>query len=402
MRIPPRLVSLLEDGIITNVIRPLLSGKEAQVYLVESEGQLCAAKVYKAANDRSFRNRSQYKEGRTVRNSRDQRAMGKRSKHGRRREEAAWDSAEADTIYKLDAAGVRVPKPLAFVDGVLIMECISTEDGEPAPRLADCTFEPEHADAVFDQLMREVARMLSVDVVHGDLSTFNVLIEEGGPVIIDFPQAINAAQNQNAKRILLRDVANLTSHFKRGKPLHELRYGYEMWDLYSRGELHADVQLTGHFDLPQHEVDAERLLHQMDLIEEDEALADFDDFDHELSAPRSERSGRDAKKGASSPRNHSRRGKARSNAGGKGAKEPQVFIKGQPPVVPTPAPEETSEASGDTPPKRRRRRRRRKSGGATDAPPQPSSAASRSDAAGGSGQGEGRRRRRRRGRGSKS
>ncbi len=273
MRMPPRLVPLIEYGFIDRVVRPLMSGKEAQVYLVESQGELRAAKVYKSANDRTFRNRSDYTEGRKVRNSRDQRAMGKRSRHGRQRDEATWNAAEADTIYKLDAAGVRVPKPYAFIEGVLVMECIMGADGGPAPRIAECLMERDHADAVFEQLIREVAKMLAVGVVHGDLSTFNVLLEEEGAVVIDFPQSIDAARNQNARRILLRDIANLTSHFKRSTPLNQLRYGYEMWDLYQRGELRADTPLTGRFDLPQHEVDAEHLLHEMREIEEDEAIA---------------------------------------------------------------------------------------------------------------------------------
>lgn len=273
MRIPPRLIPLVEEGIIERIVRPLMSGKEAQVYLVEAGGDLRVAKVYKEASTRSFRQRSSYTEGRRVRNSRDQRAMGKRSRHGRERDEAHWKAAEAECIYKLDAAGVRVPKPFAFIEGVLVMECIEGPGGGPAPRLAECTLEPDVAERTFEQLLREVVRMLCADVVHGDLSPFNILIEDGGPVVIDFPQALNAARNNNAKEILLRDVANLTSHFKRGRPARELRYAHEMWDAYERGALQPDTPLTGRFDLPQHEVDAEVLLYQMLEIEEDEAIA---------------------------------------------------------------------------------------------------------------------------------
>jgi RIO kinase 1 len=273
MRIPPRLGPLVEEGIIDRIVRPLMSGKEAQVYLIEAGGEHRVAKVYKETNARSFRQRSSYTEGRRVRNSRDQRAMGKRSRHGRQRDEAHWKAAEAECIYKLDAAGVRVPKPYAFIEGVLVMECIVGPDGGPAPRLAECTLEPAVAERAFERLLREVVRMLCVDVVHGDLSPFNILIEDVGPVIIDFPQALNAARNNNAKEILLRDVANLTAHFKRGMPAHRLRYAHEMWDAYERGELTPEMPLTGRFDLPQHEVDAEVLLYQMLEIEEDEAIA---------------------------------------------------------------------------------------------------------------------------------
>ena len=282
MRMPPRLVPLIESGIIDSVVRPLLSGKEAQVYLVESQGELRAAKVYKGVNDRSFRNRGSYTEGRTVRNSRDQRAVGKRSRYGRERDEALWNAAEADVIYKLDAAGVRVPKPHAFIDGVLVMECIEGPNGGPAPRIGEWTFEREEALDVCNRLLQEVVKMLCADIVHADLSVYNVLLEDAGPVVIDFPQSVGASRNPSAKQILLRDVANILTHFRLGRDVEQLRHGHEMWDLYERGELIPESQLTGEFDLPQEEIDAERLLMEMDQIEEDEAMANADfDFDIE-------------------------------------------------------------------------------------------------------------------------
>ncbi len=277
MRIPPRLVPLMEYGVIEKVIRPLLSGKEAQVYLVESGGEIRAAKVYKSARDRSFRNRSSYTEERKVRNSRDQRAMGKRSRYGREQEEIAWTSAEVDIIYKLADANVRVPKPYNFVDGVLIMECIYGSDGGVAPRISDCVLTKEEGIAICDQIIRETVKMLCADVVHADLSVYNVLLEEEGPVIIDFPQSIGASENRHARKILLRDVANITDALRFGRPPHELRFGYEMWDLYENGELTPDTELTGKFELPQHKVDPDILLLEMQQIEEDEALAAMDD-----------------------------------------------------------------------------------------------------------------------------
>ena len=276
---PPRLVPLIEYGVIENVVRPLLSGKEAQVYLVEAGGELRAAKVYKSTQERSFRHRSQYTEGRKVRNSRDQRAMGKRSRYGREQEEAAWNSAEADMIYKLHAAGVRVPKPHAFIEGVLVMECIQGPDGGPAPRIADCPFDREQGLEICDRILDEVVKMLCADVVHADLSVFNVLLDDKGPVIIDFPQSVAAARNPHARKILLRDVANITSALRFGRPPTELRFGYEMWDLYERGELSPQSKLTGKFDIPQHEVDPDLLLIEMQQIEEDEAM---DEVEHDL------------------------------------------------------------------------------------------------------------------------
>lgn len=278
MKIPPRLAPLLEDGLIERVVRPLLSGKEAQVWLVESGGTLRVAKVYKASNERSFRKRTDYTEGRNVRNSRDRRAMAKGSRHGRERDEMAWQSAEADTIRRLHDAGVRVPRPYAFVEGVLVMECVAGADGGPAPRLAECSFGEAESRAMAQRLLREVARMLAADIVHGDLSAYNVLVDADGPVVIDFPQAIPAARNPGAKRILLRDVANITSFLLPNDPPEKVRFGWEMWSAYERGELTPDMPLTGRFDLPAHEVDTERLLLQMLEVEEDEAIAGRDDL----------------------------------------------------------------------------------------------------------------------------
>lgn len=273
MRIPPRLQPLVEEGIIERIVRPLLSGKEAQVYLVESGGELRVAKVYKEASQRSFRNRSGYTEGRSVRSSRDRRAMARRSRHGRAADEEAWKTAEVQVLRTLYNAGLRVPTPHAFVEGVLVMECVQGEDGGPAPRLAECTLDGPLADKVCAQLIEGAKRMLCEDIVHGDLSPYNVLIDADGAVLIDFPQSVNAARNSAAREMLLRDVANITARFLRHLPREERRHGHEMWALYEAGELHPDTPLTGRFELPSHEVDAEHLLLEMLEIEEDEAFA---------------------------------------------------------------------------------------------------------------------------------
>jgi RIO kinase 1 len=248
MRIPDSLTSLVDEGIIEDVLRPLMSGKEAQVFLVRAGGENRVAKVYKQAQNRSFKHRAQYTEGRTVRNSRDQRAMNTRTKHGRDQDEMAWRSAEVDMIYRLQAAGVRVPIPYNYFDGVLIMELVKDAEGNPAPRLGDLRVDAEGAKKIFDHLLAEVVRMLAAGVVHGDLSDFNVLMGEGGPVIIDFPQSINAAGNQSARRILIRDVENLhrfiAPYFPERQPPP---FAQEMWLLYERGELLPDTRLSGHF-----------------------------------------------------------------------------------------------------------------------------------------------------------
>lgn len=273
---PKRLVPLIEYGIIENVVRPLLSGKEAQVYLVESKGELRAAKVYKDINKRSFRKRSNYTERRKVRNSRDRRAMEKRSTYGREQDEAAWNSAEADMIYKLHGAGVRVPKPHNFVEGVLVMECIAGPDGGVAPRISDCDFTAEQGLRICSAIIAEAVKMLCAGVVHADLSTYNVLLADDGPVLIDFPQSFNAADNPHAKKILLRDIANITDELRFGRPPTELRFGYEMWAHYENGTLTTDVELTGKFDIPRSKIDPDLLLMEMRQAEEDAALDEID------------------------------------------------------------------------------------------------------------------------------
>jgi RIO kinase 1 len=246
MRIPEGLEPLLDYGVLDDVLRPLMSGKEAQVYLVVSGGKVCVAKVYKAAQNRSFKNRAEYTEGRATRNSRDQRAMGKRSKHGRAQDEAAWRSTEVDMIHRLYAAGVRVPIPHHYVEGVLLMELVCDQEGNPAPRLGDLRFTPEQARLLYDRLIVEVQRMLCAGVVHGDLSDFNVLVSGDGPVIIDFPQSVDTARNPNARKLLVRDVENLHHFLRRWVPnARRLPYAEEMWELHEQNLLTPETRLEG-------------------------------------------------------------------------------------------------------------------------------------------------------------
>jgi RIO kinase 1 len=264
MRIPNSLVSLADQGIIEEVVRPLMSGKEAEVFLVVSGGELRVAKVYKEAQNRTFKNRAEYTEGRKVRNSRDQRAIGKRSSHGRAKDEAAWRSTEVDMIYRLRDAGVRVPTPHHFVDGVLVMELVSDDAGNPAPRLGEVRLEPDEATAIFDHLLTEVVRMLCAGVVHGDFSDFNVLLGAGGPVVIDFPQAVDASSNQNARRLLLRDVDNLYRFLARFAPGRPRRpHAEEMWELYASSLLTPETRLRGQYRPAEKRADTAAVL---DLI----------------------------------------------------------------------------------------------------------------------------------------
>ena len=272
MRLPKALKGVVDLGVIDSVIRPLQSGKEAQIYLVEAKGERRVAKVYKDASNRSFKHRSEYVEGRKVRNSRQQRAMDKKSKFGRAEMEAAWKSAEVDVLHRLHNTGVPVPTPYEFVDGVLIMELITGVDGAPAPRLIDVTFTYKEAEEMLKVLVQYVVKMLCAGVVHGDLSDFNILIGANGPVIIDFPQAIDPAKNNNARKLLLRDVKNLTFFLSRFcRRLKKRKYGPEMWDLYQDGKLTPETVLSGRYVPPNKRVDTNAVLREIQATAREEA-----------------------------------------------------------------------------------------------------------------------------------
>jgi RIO kinase 1 len=272
MKAPARLQALIDEGLIDSVQRQLMSGKEAMVYVVRCGDDTRCAKVYKEATHRSFRQAVDYTENRKVKNTRQARAMAKGSKFGRESQEAAWQSAEVDALYRLAAAGVRVPKPYNFHEGVLLMELVCNEEGDAAPRLNDVQFTRDEALAHHATLLTEVVRMLCAGVVHGDLSEFNILLAADGPVIIDLPQAVDAAGNNHAKRMLLRDVDNLRDFFGRVNPhLLPTRYGEEIWGLYESGGLTPETPLTGQFVRKSGAVDLGGVMREIDDTREEEA-----------------------------------------------------------------------------------------------------------------------------------
>ena len=273
MKTPKRLQPLIDDGLIDEVLRQLMSGKEATVYMVRSGSEIRCAKVYKEASKRSFKKAVQYQEGRKVRNSRRARAMEKGSKFGRDQQEEVWQNAEVDALYRLARAGVRVPEPFGCFDGVLLMALITDDEGQVAPRLNDVSMSAEQALEDHALVMRDIVRMLCAGIVHGDLSEFNVLVDEYGPVIIDLPQAVDAAANNNAQSMLARDVNNMTTYYGQYAPeLLNTKYDKEIWSYFESGTLHHDITLTGEFEESEDETDIDVVLQEIQaaLLEEEE------------------------------------------------------------------------------------------------------------------------------------
>ena len=273
MKIPGRIEPLVREGFVSEVIRQLMSGKEATVYVVRCGTEICCAKVYKEANKRSFRQSVNYTEGRKTKNSRRARAIEKGTSYGRKAQEVAWQNAEVDALYQLAAAGVRVPKPYNFYEGVLLMELITDNEGNAAPRLNDLILTAELSREYHHALIVEVIRMLCKGMVHGDLSEYNVLVDSKGVVIIDFPQVINAAANNQARDMLLRDVNNLAIYFGRFAPeLLSTNYGMEMWSLYQSNKLYPDSVLTGHFECIEKPVNLNGVMREInDTLKEERA-----------------------------------------------------------------------------------------------------------------------------------
>ena len=266
MKTPNRLQPLVSEGLVDDVIRQLMSGKEATVYIVRCGEEIRCAKVYKDAKQRSFRKSVSYQEGRKTKNSRQARAMEKGTRYGRQMQEEAWQSAEVDALYRLAAAGVRVPQPYICHEGVLLMDLVTDADGHPAPRLNDVELSAEQALEFHAGLLKQVVRMLCAGIIHGDLSEYNILVGHDGPVIIDLPQAVDAAGNSNAGPMLERDVANLASYFSQFAPeLADSNYGKEIWRLYQAGNLTPESELTGRIEIDHRIADVDAVLEEVKL-----------------------------------------------------------------------------------------------------------------------------------------
>jgi RIO kinase 1 len=271
MKIPKRIQPLVEEGLVDNVVRQLMSGKEATVFVVRCGDEIRCAKVYKEAHQRSFRQAASYQEGRKVKNSRQARAMEKGTRYGRKMQEEVWQNAEVDALFRLAAAGVRVPKPHICLEGVLLMDLVTDAEGNAAPRLNDVQLTAAQALDYHARLLHQVVLMLCAGLIHGDLSEYNILVDADGPVIIDLPQAIDAAGNTEAGPMLERDVANLATFFSQFAPqLADTQYGKEIWKLYGAGLLRTDTVLTGRIEAPKKPADVGAVLREIELARKEE------------------------------------------------------------------------------------------------------------------------------------
>ncbi|MCK6265677.1 serine protein kinase RIO [Vibrio sp. ZSDE26] len=265
MKIPKRIQPLVDDGLVDEVTSQLMSGKEADVYVVRCGEEIRCAKVYKEVTQRSFKKAVAYREGRKVRNSRRARAMEKGSGFGRDQQEKVWQSAEVDALFKLAAAGVRVPIPYGCYDGVLLMELVTDDEGYVAPRLNDVMMPEDQALEDHAVMMTYVVKMLCAGLIHGDLSEFNVLVDEYGPVIIDLPQAVDAAANNNAEWMLTRDINNIRDYYSQFAPqLKETEYAKEIWAIFEKGDLKPDTELTGKFVEQDIDADLAAIMQEID------------------------------------------------------------------------------------------------------------------------------------------
>lgn len=230
------------QGLITDVLGTVKSGKEAIVYCCEAAPGIgvpfLAAKVYRTRDVRGFSNDAMYNAGRLrQKQRRETRAILNKSSFGRHESFAKWVADEYETLALLYGGGCAVPRPFAHSERVIVMEYIGDERA-PAPTLSSVRLDPCAARQVFDAVMRNVELALACDRIHGDLSAYNVLYHEGAVRIIDFPQAVDARFNPNALDLLERDLANLCGFFaRRGVDADPHRIARALWAPYIRSEL---------------------------------------------------------------------------------------------------------------------------------------------------------------------
>jgi RIO kinase 1 len=234
---PTWFEELFDEGLITDIEMQLKSGKEATVYLcranpVTTDAQQLVAKVFRPKRTRSFKEDARYKSGRVITNARTRRAVHKKTRFGQEFEDAWWINREHEILEHLHSVGADVPRPVRGSAFGILMEYIGDEDG-PAPQLRDVDLNASEARDVYERVMWNVELFLRNDLVHADLSPFNILYREGRATIIDFPQAVDARTNRNSYELLRRDVENVTKHFARyGVSADPDRLTGDLWHRY--------------------------------------------------------------------------------------------------------------------------------------------------------------------------
>jgi RIO kinase 1 len=238
---PTAIASFFDEGFITEVLFAVKSGKEATVYCCKAGSHhpvpYFALKHYKPLEHRNFRIDSVYLEGRFGTGSRLGRAMTKGTGKGRDAKFGFWIGNEFETLGRLFAAGADVPEPIAIGETGLLQSFIGTEDAAALP-LYQAVVPRDSRQDLFDQAMANIKLMLSLHIVHGDLSPYNILLHNNRLVIIDFPQAVDPRMNSQAETLLVRDVVNVCTYFKRlGLKIDGAALAADLWRRYQRAEL---------------------------------------------------------------------------------------------------------------------------------------------------------------------
>ena len=236
------IATFFEDGWIDDVLFTVKSGKEATVHCCKASpgrgAELFALKIYKPLAHRSFRDDAVYREGRVIPDARVARAVANKSRKGRAFQFAGWLEHEYATLGRLASAGAAVPRPLAIGRTAMLIEWIGTEDGRPAPQLCSVRLAPAEAEVLLEEALRNIEVMLACNVVHGDLSAYNMLYAGERLRIIDLPQAVDARTNPSARDLLARDVANVCRYFaSQGAEVEPGSFAGELWELYSQSKL---------------------------------------------------------------------------------------------------------------------------------------------------------------------
>lgn len=238
----PALEEFQSEGLITSVVAPLKSGKEATTYLCRAHRSLGAshviAKVYHDRQDRNFTNDAIYQQGRVILNGQARRAVEKKTEQGRKVQGAMWVDHEYDVLCALYEAGGDVPEPYACTENAILMAFVGDEAGQASPQLQHAALSRPEAERALDRILWNVALWLRENHVHGDLSAFNVLWDGGGPVVIDFPQAVDPRFAPAAKPLLERDLRNISRYFGRhGLAFDHEREAEQLWRQWRFGRL---------------------------------------------------------------------------------------------------------------------------------------------------------------------